>query len=227
MKATDEQYVERLSRFLSEHANVENARLMKKYMKELFPFFGIKAPERKILFSTFIQHQGFPLIHDVYDVVRMLFDKPERELHYFAIELADKFTGKFDHTGIKLFEYMIVNNSWWDTVDFIAAHSLGKFFKKYSELILPVSQVWMDSGNIWLQRSCILFQLKYKKNIDLELLYSFISKIKNSNEFFIQKAIGWILREYSKINPAEIERFVESTQLKPLSKREALRIIKK
>jgi len=122
---------------------------------------------------------------------------------------------------------MIVSNAWWDTVDFIAAGTLGRFFRMFPDLVTKLTKEWMVSGNIWLQRSCILFQLKYKKDTDTELLYSFIEKLTSSNEFFIQKSIGWALREYSKVNPPEVLRYTESTELKPLSRREALRIIKK
>jgi 3-methyladenine DNA glycosylase AlkD len=225
MKHECDQYVANLSQILANNSDEENARNMKKYMKDLFPFFGIKSPQRKEIFKQFIKNEGIPSIKELNEVVRALYKKPERELHYFAMELVDKYSKKLDHNGLKLFEHIIVTLSWWDTVDYIAAHSLSNYFKIHPEMIRPVTAVWMDSGNIWLQRSCILFQLKYKNDTDMELLYSFIFKLKQSNEFFIQKAIGWILREYSNINPEEVKRFVRNTHLKPLSAREALRII--
>ena len=84
---------------------------------------------------------------------------------------------------------------------------------------------WLESGNIWLQRSALLFQLKYKEDIDTQILSSIINYLLGSKEFFINKAIGWILREYSRTNPSWVVGFVERTALNPLSKKEALRLL--
>ena len=83
----------------------------------------------------------------------------------------------------------------------------------------------MSSNNIWLQRSCLLFQLKYKKETNVELLTSFISALTGSKEFFIKKAIGWSLREYSKTNPRFVVEFVGGDHLTGLSGREALKFV--
>lgn len=78
---------------------------------------------------------------------------------------------------------------------------------------------------MWLNRSALLFQLSYKEKTNFELLKSECEKHKHSNEFFIQKAIGWALRDYSRFNPIGVKNFVLSTNLKPLSSREALRLL--
>jgi 3-methyladenine DNA glycosylase AlkD len=120
---------------------------------------------------------------------------------------------------------MITQKSWWDTVDFIAATMVGNYFKKYPEMIKPVTDKWMVSQNMWLQRSCLLFQLKYKAEVNTDLLASFILSLSVSREFFITKAIGWSLRQYSKFDPQWVINFVSKNSLQPLSKREALRLI--
>ena len=118
---------------------------------------------------------------------------------------------------------MVTHNSWWDTVDIIAVKLIGEYFKKYPEEIKPAVKRWLDSRNIWLQRCAILFQLHYKKAIDTEMLTQVIHSLLGSKEFFINKAIGWILREYGKTNPEWVLDFVDKTELHPLSKREAIR----
>jgi len=222
-----ETYINSLECILKENGQKEKAAQMSSYMRNMFPFFGISSPERKEIFRQFIKDKGTPAIEEITGIVKALYDRPEREFHYFAMVLADRLSKKMDRNGFKLFDYMVVNKSWWDTVDFIAANSIGSYFRVHSDLILPVTTKWMDSGNIWLQRSCILFQLKYKRATDLELLYSFIGRLNGSDEFFIQKAIGWFLREYSKTDPDEVQRYVSSHCLKPLSRREALRVMLK
>jgi 3-methyladenine DNA glycosylase AlkD len=227
MKKDINTYIDKLRTLLEANADQAYAIRMKKYMRNKFDFFGIKSPLRKELFRSFIKEYGWPATQDLEAVCIALYSQHEREFHYFAMEMAERNINKFNESAVKLFEFMIVTCAWWDTVDFIAANILGRFFRIYPGLIREVTNVWMDSENLWLQRSCILFQLKYKRNTDTELLYSFIERLKASDEFFIQKAIGWFLREYSKINPEEVLNYTGRTVLKPLSRKEALRIIKK
>jgi 3-methyladenine DNA glycosylase AlkD len=220
-------YVTNLRNLLENHADPDNAFSMKKYMRDKFEFFGISSPKRKELFRVFLKEHGYPPPDQLEWVCRALYSQPERELHYFAVEIINKQFKNLIEDDVKLLEYMIVTNAWWDTVDFIAAGIAGKFFLKYPGLINLVTRKWMDSGNIWLRRTCILFQMKYKNRLDTDLLYSIIDELRTSDEFFIKKAIGWILREYSKVNPDEVKRYTASVKLKPLSMREALKIIEK
>lgn len=120
---------------------------------------------------------------------------------------------------------MVTHKSWWDTVDFIAAKLMGEYFTKFPEQRAIYVKKWIDSNNIWLQRCALLFQLKYKENLDTALLGAVINSLLGSKEFFINKAIGWILREYSKTNPNWVMEFANKTALGNLSKKEALRWI--
>ncbi|MFT6151359.1 MAG: 3-methyladenine DNA glycosylase AlkD [Flavobacteriales bacterium] len=120
---------------------------------------------------------------------------------------------------------MITNKSWWDTVDLITTNLVGNYFKLFPEQIIPITKIWMESDNIWLQRTCLIFQLKYKEEIDTDLLTDYILQLKDTKEFFINKAIGWILREYTRTNPEWVIDFVNKHELSNLSKREALKLI--
>jgi 3-methyladenine DNA glycosylase AlkD len=120
-------------------------------------------------------------------------------------------------------EYCITNRSWWDTVDFIATECLGPYFKMYPKHILRITKQWNQSTNMWLQRSSLLFQKNYKKDTDTKLLSEYILNLTSSKEFFIQKAIGWMLREYGKTDAAWVVNFVNKNELAPLSKREAIK----
>ena len=121
---------------------------------------------------------------------------------------------------------MIINKSWWDTIDFVSPKILGKYFEIYPEEIEKTIQKWLNSNNIWLQRSCLLFQLKYKNKLNKFLLKKIINSLSNSNEFFINKAIGWILREYGKTNKNWVINFIKETDLNKLSVREGLKYLK-
>ncbi len=127
----------------------------------------------------------------------------------------------------KELKYLIISNSWWDSIDFISPKLVGYVFKTYPELIPTYTDKWIESDNFWLQRSAILFQLKYKQNTDFELLKSIILRLNTEEEFFIRKSIGWALREYSKTNPKAVKDFIENNELKPLSAKEGLKFIVK
>lgn len=218
-------YIQNVRKVFLQHKNRENASPMKRYMKNQFEFLGIKSPERRALQREFLQKKVLPAPKDIEYVIKELWAMPEREFQYFGMELLEKYVKKSDRKIVELFEFMIVNKSWWDTVDMIAQKLVGAFFLNHRVPVEQYTEKWMKSGNIWLQRTVILFQLKYKSNTDLVLLFKNIKKLSGSKEFFIQKAIGWVLREYSKIDPQTVKAFVKENPLEPLSRREALRII--
>jgi 3-methyladenine DNA glycosylase AlkD len=190
-------------------SNQENAKQMRKYMKEKFAFFGINTPKRKEIYKEHKNKYGLIPDSEKYDVVNWCLAAPQREFQYFAMELLGKRQKDVEPKIIDLYEYMIITKSWWDTVDFIAANLVGSYFKQYPENTNQMTAKWMHSDNIWLQRSCLLFQLKYKTNTDAKLLVSFIQPLLSSKEFFIRKAIGWALREYSKTNADFVIQFAK------------------
>ena len=169
--------------------------------------------------------ENLPNKKELPHIITELWSKPQREFQYFAIDLNRKYLKKIEFQDIELFELMITNKSWWDTVDLIATNLVGAYFKLFPEQIIPVTKKWMNSDNMWLQRTCLIFQLKYKEEIDTDLLTDYILQLKDTKEFFINKAIGWILREYTRTNPEWVIDFVNKHELSNLSKREALKLI--
>lgn len=213
--------------FFNSNANAALSPAMEKYMLGQFRFLGIKSPERKQLLRQFLQNHGYPDAAHLETFVKQLWQTPGRELQYATMEIASRKTFLKDSERIILIEWMITHESWWDTVDYIASNIAGVWFKLHPQEILPVTSRWMASGNIWLQRTCLLFQLKYRHETDAGLLFGFIEQLASEKEFFIRKAIGWALREYSKTEPAAVIQFVEKQTLSPLSRREALKVILK
>lgn len=144
----------------------------------------------------------------------------------FGLDLMAKYKNKLSKEDIGLLEYLITNKSWWDSVDFIASTMVGAYFIKFPNEIQSVIPRWMKSESMWLKRTCIIFQLKYRDKVDLKLLSTVIIKCLGSKEFFINKAIGWALREVSKTNAEWVIDFANKYELSGLSRREALRLIK-
>jgi len=222
-----DEYLATLESEFRKNADVDIAAKQKAYLRDQFEFYGLTTTKRRDIQKPFLIKAYLPEKIKLEHLVKTLWKRPEREYHYFAQELAFKYAKRLDKKDMALIEYMITHKSWWDTVDMIANKLLGPYFKKYPEEIGSKTNQWLTSENIWLQRCAILFQLKYKETLDTNLLSRVINQLLGSKEFFINKAIGWILREYSRTNPDWVINFVESTpDLHNLSKREALRLIK-
>jgi 3-methyladenine DNA glycosylase AlkD len=205
------------------HADAAYGIRMRAYMKDQFDYLGLASPLRKELAKSFYADHGYPHVDEMEAIVDTCWHLPYREYKYFAMDLMVKMKKKAGHDAILLYEKLITDASWWDTIDLIAPSLVGYHFLQYPEERSTYLNKWIASDNIWLQRSCILFQLKYKLDTDTRLLSGIILELKDSNEFFIRKAIGWILREYSKTDPGFVIRFVQNHDLSGLSHREALK----
>ncbi|PUB10576.1 DNA alkylation repair protein [Paenisporosarcina sp. OV554] len=207
-------------------SNDQLAEPMKAYMKHHFPFLGIKSPARTEALRNYFSTHDIPEKPELLEEVWNIYQLPEREYQYVAIALLSKKLKTLSVDDLGFLEKLITKKSWWDSVDSIAPTIVGDIVKRDRKNGEKVMLQWSDSDNMWLNRAAILHQLKYKKDTDEKVLIEIITKHKNSNEFFIQKAIGWVLREYAKTNPVFVQQFVASHELKPLSKREALKHLK-
>lgn len=221
-----EDYIKILEAEFARNANTEIAMGQKAYMKNHFDFYGIKSPLRKEIQKPFLHKNALPPKEDLETIIKILGEKPQREFQYFAQELSSKYVKIIEEEDINVFELMVVNKSWWDTVDYISVKLMGGYFKEYPGKRDSLIEKWIASGDMWLQRSALLFQLNYKEELDTGFLTYVIKSLLGSKEFFINKAIGWVLRQYSKTNPDWVIGFANKTQLAKLSEKEALRLIK-
>ncbi|QWU13567.1 3-methyladenine DNA glycosylase AlkD [Paenibacillus sophorae] len=207
-----------LARELEELRDPDAAAAMSAYQRNQFPFLGVRTPLRRQVLKSFLAaHQPKK------EWIPLLWEMPEREYQYCGVDIAQSLRKKLEPADLPMIETCITRHSWWDTVDLLAASVAGFLLRKYPELQPEYGEKWLYSDNMWLNRTAILFQLHYKEATDERLLYNYIREHASSNEFFIQKAIGWALREYSKSNPASVAAFIEQEELKPLSRREGLK----
>lgn len=221
-------FIQELEKELLAHRNPENAIKMEAYMKDNFPYLGIKTEQRRTILKQLWKIHKSEIQSDFREISWSLFNKKEREFHYCGMEiLIQEIKRQYKKEDDLLIEKWLKTHSWWDSVDLLAKYLLGNYLVQFPEKTTKVIERFSNSENMWLNRSAILFQLGYKKNTNFELLQSECEKHKNSKEFFIQKAIGWALRDYARFNPNAVKNYVESTNLKPLSKKEALKNISK
>ncbi|MEY4522401.1 MAG: hypothetical protein RIT10_1586, partial [Bacteroidota bacterium] len=209
------------------YRNEQNGLSMSKYMKDRFLFYGIKAEDRKRIQKVWVSQLPKDLSFEQrWEILMELWEKDQREYQYVAIDWLNSWKKEWIHPeDIKQLRWLIENKTWWDSVDAIASNYLGKFAKKFPEMVKEFVEEWRNESNFWINRSCLIFQLKYKKEVDFELLKSLIVQFQPNKEFFIQKAIGWSLRQYSKFAPDEVRDFVTQIKLSGLAYREATKYI--
>ncbi len=216
--------IEPLQELLQLHADESYAVRMASYMRDQFYFHGIQSPKRKLLLRQFLKEFGKPKPEDVPEIVTALWALPQREYQYIAMELLVPAIKHLSPDQIPWVENLVVTKSWWDTVDCLASQTLGSLLIRLEQPRNGGPDRWIASDNFWLQRCALIFQLRYKQQTDADLLFEYIGATVDSREFFIQKAIGWALRQYSKTDGDAVIRFVESnSKLAPLSRREALK----
>lgn len=226
MDSDIEEYLKQLTAEFKRAGDSSTAKQQKAYMKGQFEYFGMKTPVRREATKPFLQKDYLPSKNELALLLKTVWERPERDFQMFGLDLMAKYKNKLSKEDIGLLEYLITNKSWWDSVDFIASTMVGAYFIKFPNEIQSVIPRWMKSESMWLKRTCIIFQLKYRDKVDLKLLSTVIIKCLGSKEFFINKAIGWALREVSKTNAEWVIDFANKYELSGLSRREALRLIK-
>lgn len=203
--------------------NKEQAQKMSAYMQNKFPFLGIPKPELKVIMKPYLATTKKGKLD--WTFVFLCWDKEYREAQYVGVEyllLHKKELVAEDLGNIKKF---ITTKSWWEVTDSLD-ELVGIIALKSPEIKNQMLQ-WTLDDNLWIRRVAIDFQQKFKEKTDPDLLKQIILNNLESKEFFINKAIGWSLREYSKISPDWVRRFIEEygERLAPLSVREGNKLL--
>ena len=203
---------------MEENKNEEQAKKMAAYMQNKFVFLGIPKPKLKEIIKPYIK-EGKKNELD-WKFVNICWSKNYREAQYAAIEYLDCFIKTLTDNDLPKLKKLIVTKSWWETADSIDA-LVGKIVLNYKQLEKEMLK-WSTDDNIWLRRVSIDFQLQYKEKTNQKLFEQIIVNNFGTDEFFINKAIGWSLREYSKINKKWVKDFINQykNQLHKLSIKE-------
>jgi len=218
--------LEQLTKTLLQHKNPTIARWHYQYMKHQFPFLGIQQPLRKKLQKPFLKQFQSASFSTIETILQNLWDKAEREFQYIGLDLALSY--QWPQHSIPIFKTMIITKSWWDTVDLLASRLIGNYLKQFPEEHVQIVN-WKTETNPWLQRTSLLFQLRYKNQINLNLLFNICESIMRNHNPILQRALAWVLREAGKTFPQQIYQFIARNKNNIVSyvQREALIYIKK
>ncbi len=213
---------------LSEIADPSRAPAMQAYMKSKMPYLGVGAVPFRAACKRVLPSIALPDAETWRDVVLVVWRGARfREERYAAIAIcSDRRARSFQTiTALPMYEEMIVTGAWWDYVDGLATHPIGDLLRAFPGPMKKKMLAWSRCDDMWKRRTSILCQNRFKRDTDLDFLYSCIEPSLSSKEFFLRKAIGWALREYAWTDPREITRYVRAhdAELSGLSKREALK----
>lgn len=203
-----DKYVE-IKQAFEEQANKTEAIKMSSYMKDKFDFYGIPAPVRKKIYQHFLKEEKKSKSID-WLFLNQCYEDDNREFQYLVYDylLAMKKYVAYEDMGM-ITQY-IINKSWWDTIDFLCKviGDVGLRDNRIKNLMIE----WSVNENIWMKRTAIEHQLCLKGKTDIGLLERIILNCLGSKEFFVNKAIGWALRDYSKFNQEWVRSFIEKNQ---------------
>ena len=200
-------------------ADPAKAIAMAAYMKTTQPFYGVQTPDRQPIVKE-LKARFAPSQHRDYQRgVLSLWKLPHREERYLAIAYARAHRGFITMESIPLYEQMIREGAWWDFVDEIAANLVGAVLLSNRKQTRPIIEHWIDDRDMWIRRTALIAHLRHKSATDREQLFDHCIRRAAEKEFFIRKAIGWALREYSKTDPAAVQLFIRqnASRLSPLS----------
>ena len=194
-----------------QHKNEEQARQMSKYMLNKFEYIGIKTPERRKIFKNFFKEYKNEEKID-WEFVNNCWENKYREFQYVAADYLKNMKDKLTIDDIPKLKQFILKKSWWDTIDNLDM-TIGALALKDTN-VNKILLEWSIDENIWLRRIAIDHQLLRKEKTNTELLEKVLENNLGQAEFFINKAIGWALRDYSKTNPEWVKNFIEENEEK-------------
>jgi 3-methyladenine DNA glycosylase AlkD len=202
----------------------ENQVPMERYMRNQFKFLGLKTPQRKAESKAYIKDSKKLPLPEVFQEIADLYKRDEREYQYVAIDMAYANVRRLSFEDIQSLTRYIQIKSWWDTVD-TWRKIFGTFVVLHPEEKKRVFSLFYKHNNFWMRRLSIDLQLLEKETLDTELLTKAIEYDIHTDQFFIQKGIGWALRNYSKFNPNWVRKFVASHDLSKLAVREGTKYV--
>jgi 3-methyladenine DNA glycosylase AlkD len=223
-----DEIVGRISSELAARADPARAEPMARYMRDQFAFLGVMSAGQKDAWRAAMAGVPRRLPEPVVvSAALALWNRAEREHQYLACTLVNRHA-ESSHGGasaafLDTLEALITTKPWWDTVDLLATRGVGAVVRRYPEL-RPVMDRWLAGDDLWLARSALLHMNRWKADADRDWLFGACLARADETDFFVRKAIGWALREHSKVDERAVVAFVAAheSELSGLSRREAL-----
>lgn len=186
-------------------ANPQQAKMLGKYMRDQFKFYGLHTPERRSCYKDFLKEEKRKKKID-WNLLNNAWEEEYRDFQYFVCDYLIAMQKFVTFDDLPKIEKFVRSKQWWDTIDSLIKPIgyLGLDDKRVDNLMLN----WSQDSDFWVRRVAIEHQLLRKNKMNTQLLDQILVNNLNSREFFINKAIGWALRDYSKTNPEWVRTFI-------------------
>jgi 3-methyladenine DNA glycosylase AlkD len=221
---TPKQFVSAVEHALIPLADEAKAQGMKAYLLNQFEFLGLAAPVRRAAVKEIgkVKWQGSA---DLLAAAELLWQKPEREYRYTAIDLLRQQSGQLSVSDLPALQALLLREPWWETVDGLSAVIADVMHAAVQQQpnAAIAMDVWLKHPSHWVRRSAMLHQLGWRLDTDNTRLFGYATQLADEKEFFIRKAIGWALRDYARWNPQAVTEFLvqHRARLSGLTVREA------
>ena len=205
-------------------ADPEKVEGMTWYMKGKFTFLGVQTKARRAASKPLLAAAKHADPDDLIALAVALWEQPEREFHYVGMDALRAGADRLRASDLDTVRSLIVATPWWDTVDSLAAWTVGPMVAAHPELVAEMDR-WIELDDIWLARTAILHQLGYKERTDEDRLFRYALRRAGDTDFFIRKGIGWALRQYARVAPDAVRSFVRENEdrFSGLTRREAMK----
>lgn len=206
----------------------EYALKMQAYAKSEMPLLGIKSAVLKKVIRKTLKSNPLETFAECENVVRELFGNAVyREERWAAVNIAGSRSDFIRLEALPVYRWIIETGAWWDIVDGVCMSLLPPLHLKHRDEMQTEMKRWIEDEHLWIRRAAVLSQLKLKNDLDETLLFDFCRRCLHEKTFWMRKAIGWALRDYSKTNPDSVRHFVEEygSQMAGLTRREASKYI--
>jgi len=221
-------YVTQVQAALAALADADRAQQMRAYLRDQFAFLGLPTPARRVAVAD-LGKVRFDAV-GVLQVAHLLWQLPQREYRYTAIDLLAKHTKVLTLQHVPALLALAQREPWWETVDGLAGvvgdlPLLGRQADPQAQRLMDAT---LQHESLWLRRIAMIHQLGWRLQTDTERLYGYALALAPEQDFFIRKAIGWALRDYAKWAPDSVARFVaqNDSRFSALTVREATRGIR-
>jgi 3-methyladenine DNA glycosylase AlkD len=184
----------------------ERAAQEKRYLKSDLEHLGVTVPAlRKVVVAFLRAHPGFDR-DDVMGLARALWKKPIHERRAAAVEVLELRKSLLRSEDIDLVEALLRESRGWALVDTLAASVAGDLVERFPQKLGAVLDGWAKDSDFWLRRSALLALLLplRRGGGDFERFCRYADAMLVEKEFFIRKAIGWVLRDTAKKTPERV-----------------------
>ncbi len=203
--------IKKLEKIFEENKDEQQALKMEAYLRNQFKMLGIPKSKRAGLEKEFIKETKKLNNDELITLVNELHNKDYREYMYTAQQILLANFKKLTIEDIYKITNLALINPWWENADGYVM-VIKRWLKQNPGYIKEYVNKYYNNKNFWLRRISIIAQLSLKEKTDFEVLKKAIKYNIKDKEFFIQKAIGWSLRDYSKSNPKEVRNFIEENK---------------